>query len=158
APQPPPAAPVPRLEDLGGLFQTQDSVPTDPARKVYEQVRIVDGAVYLFDPKSNAWIKLEPQTVYGGIVDPTGAAISLPSGWTSARSAKGNYVITHNFGTTDYSVNPTIDATADPTHNIAITVLLSKGANSFTVNTINLLDPIANAPRDFDYTFNFILK
>lgn len=44
--------------------------------------------------------------IYHGRVDGTGASIRLPSGWSVARNAAGDYTVTHNLGTANYTVVP----------------------------------------------------
>lgn len=41
---------------------------------------------------------LQP-VMFTGIVDSTGAAVSLPPGWSSVRNSAGSYTITHNLNT-----------------------------------------------------------
>lgn len=107
------AAPVPRIEDLDGLFQTQDTVPTTPARKLYEQIRIVNGVVYIYDTANNDWIELSPTqtspaSTYGGTVTVAGAAgTPFPDSWTVSVTG-GVYTITHNLGHSNYTVVATI--------------------------------------------------
>jgi len=41
---------------------------------------------------------------FHGRVNNAGTAIRLPSGWSSAKTATGTYVITHNLGTANYTI------------------------------------------------------
>jgi len=52
--------------------------------------------------------------IYSGRVASDGSAVKLPSGWSSSRTATGKYQITHNLGTTDY----TITALANGKHSL----------------------------------------
>ena len=69
--------------------------------------------------------------VYGGQVSSTGTAVYLPSGWSSSRSALGNYTITHNLGTTSYA--PVVTASGGGTH----AAYFALATNSFQVATTN---------------------
>jgi hypothetical protein len=42
--------------------------------------------------------------IYSGRVAAAGTAIKLPSGWSSTKTATGKYTITHNLGTTNYTI------------------------------------------------------
>jgi len=75
--------------------------------------------------------------VRGGSVSSTGAALSLPRGWTSTKSSTGVYVVTHNLGTTAYGVS----ASANSINNVNVERVIT-ASNSFTVvvtNTLNVL-------------------
>lgn len=103
-----PGTPVLRLENIFGLFPSQDAVPTQPARKVSEQIRMVAGAPYIYDPESGTWIKLGGAAIYAGRVGSDGTAgTPFPAGWTAAKSSAGRYTVTHNLGSTDYAVTVT---------------------------------------------------
>ncbi len=70
----------------------------------------------------------QPQ-VFGGSIDgATGAALFLPTGWTSVRNSVGNYTITHNLAS---PVWYTVVATPITGH--FRTRIVSFGVNSFTV-------------------------
>lgn len=73
----------------------------------------------------------------GSLVDITGGASPsvnyLPSGWSFSRSGAGVYVITHNLGTTSYSVFPSIVSSSP----LLISVN-NKTSNTFTINMVNL--------------------
>lgn len=73
--------------------------------------------------------------LHPGRVDVTGAATptvnAAPTGWTVTRSGTGVYVITHNLNTTAYSVLCSC-------YSAAVAYVTALGANSFTVNTVNL--------------------
>lgn len=68
--------------------------------------------------------------VFGGRINSTGAAISLPAGWSSVRNALGQYTVTHNFGATNYACVPVADGSS------TMSTMFATGANSFTVNII----------------------
>ena len=69
--------------------------------------------------------------VYGGQVSSVGGAVYLPSGWSSSRTALGNYTVTHNLGTTSYA--PVITAAGGGTH----AAYFALATNSFQVATTN---------------------
>lgn len=54
------------------------------------------------------YIATQPSTstnsIFYGIVKSDGTAIILPDGWSSSRSSAGEYIVTHNLGTTSYGV------------------------------------------------------
>lgn len=80
----------------------------------------------------------------------------VPPRWTASKTATGTYVITHTLNTTDYGVMITMDVTDDPTNNVATGVVLTRNRFSFTVNTINLVAPIAD--KDYDFYFLVLRK
>jgi hypothetical protein len=58
---------------------------------------------YLRDNESYYYSELV--AIYSGRVNgANGAAIKLPSGWSSSREQEGEYKITHNLGNTNYTV------------------------------------------------------
>ena len=83
---------------------------------------------------------------FSGTVDSTGAAISLPSGWSSSKSATGTYTITHNLGTTAY----TVVATPESTRRFADALRDTNTMNFYLYNSTS--DSLA------DTQFGFILK
>jgi hypothetical protein len=83
--------------------------------------------------------------MYAGQVASAGTAIDLPSGWSSSRPSTGNYTVTHNLGTTNYSIIPSTTSTNCRWYN--------KSSNSFDVNIYN--NNIT--PNDVNADFDFIL-
>lgn len=79
--------------DLGGDNYTVrpnlvvDIDTPDNAARLKHSIFIGDGATQIFS----------------GEVDGAGTAVSLPSGWSSVRNALGDFTITHNLGTVNYS-------------------------------------------------------
>lgn len=126
---------VQRLENLSGLFRSQDTVPTVPARKLDEQIRIVGSVPYLYDTESGTWISLGSTSVtYPGRVNADGSASTpFPSGWSVAKTSAGHYTITHNLANSGYVVQLQVISS------LAITIvnLASIGANSFDVAIYN---------------------
>ena len=55
---------------------------------------------------ANLATSLPQGTIYGGRIDKSGTAVSLPSGWTSSRIGSGTYQVTHSLGlgTSSFSV------------------------------------------------------
>jgi hypothetical protein len=74
----------------------------------------------IFPANSNA-------KVYVGHIAVDGTAIRLPSGWSSTRTATGNYTVTHNLGSDDYVVNATAN------EGTTMIVVYSIAANSFKI-------------------------
>lgn len=120
--------------DIIGLFETINTVPTAVPASPYEQVKLyVNGSVfrvYWYDSLGKIWHYAQ-QGPFAGVVAANGTAVSLPSGWTSAKTNTGRYTVTHNLGTTSYAVviSPTVN-NAD-NHDVA-----SKGSNSFTTELL----------------------
>ena len=85
--------------------------------------------------------------VYGGQVNSAGTGVYMPSGWSSVRTSLGLYTITHNLGTTSYSVvaNLLVNAlTGREAH------IQSLSANTFAVYTFN-------GATTEDLNFNFVV-
>ena len=85
--------------------------------------------------------------IYHGRVDTSGSADRLPSGWTSTKDAVGEYTVTHNLGTSNYTVIPTARSGSD---NIAI--LADVNSNDFE---LECYDWGSDTKEDVD--FHFIL-
>lgn len=68
---------------------------------------------------------------YHGRVNSAGTTFERnPAGWSVAHPSTGNYVVTHNFGTTNYTVIAIADADGSILYNCGI---VSKDMNSFEV-------------------------
>ena len=81
---------------------------------------------------------------YPGTVTSNAAGTPFPTGWTVVNGSTGEYTITHNLGTTDYSVSAL-------SHSSLFCQLASKGANSF------LLIWWASQSTTQDCDFDFVL-
>lgn len=74
----------------------------------------------------------------------SGGGGTLPSGWSATNIATGRYTVTHNLGTSSYSVVVT------PVVSVAkVWAIESKGSNSFTVRIANTSFTLENNPFDF---------
>jgi hypothetical protein len=74
----------------------------------------------------------------------SGGGGTLPSGWSASNIATGRYQVTHNLGTTAYSV------VATPVVSVAkVWAIESKGTNSFIVRIANTSFSLENNPFDF---------
>lgn len=82
-------------------------------------------------------------TYAGGV----GTSLTLPAGWSSSHPGTGQFVITHNLGTLNYSVTCEI---MSPTDTRATGI--SRSTNSFQINIGN-----SNNSGGQDYDFNFIV-
>lgn len=142
---------VPRLENLSGLFPSQDAVPTVPARKLNEQIRIVGGVPYIYDTANNVWIPLGSSgSSFAGRVNSGGSAgTPFPAGWTVSRSSAGIYVVTHNLGDAGYVVQLQVIAT------LAITIanVSSIGTNAFEARLYNHISGDTWTATDTDFSF-----
>jgi hypothetical protein len=86
--------------------------------------------------------------IYSGRVAAAGTAIKLPSGWSSTKTATGKYTITHNLGTTNY----TIVAIA----NIRFATWEAIATNTFTIYIYGH-DNVSGDMLFQDAAFHFIL-
>lgn len=82
--------------------------------------------------------------IYSGMVVSGGTAGSFfPSGWTVTDDGTGHYTVTHNLGTTSYSV--VANAVAEG----LLTTIYSHLSDSFDIVIVNL----SNSPTDSDLYF-----
>lgn len=81
--------------------------------------------------------------IFHGRVDSNGTAIRLPNGWTSVRNGVGNYTVTHNIGSFNYTITMSRSYTGLVGHN--------RGINSFSVYTSN------SGGTAVDWDFDFIV-
>lgn len=95
------------LNEINGVIQTLSTTPTGKARRMSEQFKIITGgALAFFDTVASVWYTL--RTSYGGAFDSAGTAgTPFPTGWTVSKTGTGTYLITHNLGTTSYTVAAT---------------------------------------------------
>lgn len=84
--------------------------------------------------------------VFHGSVNSAGAAGDMPSGWTSIRASAGVYRVTHNLGSTRYSVS----ASAVSSAGVSVE-RVAKDPNYFEVVTVN------SAGTQTDGGFDFIV-
>lgn len=61
------------------------------------------GKVATVNPLETALIFSSVSGGYAGFVNADGTAGNLPSAWTSSKTGTGQYIVTHNLGTTNYS-------------------------------------------------------
>jgi len=86
---------------------------------------------------------------YDGRVSAAGTGSGLPSGWSAVKTTTGTYTITHNLGTTNYTVTALREGVATTTTGM-VTNISSRLTNTFQVRTAN------NATLT-DANINFIL-
>lgn len=80
---------------------------------------------------------------YTGVVTSNAAGTPFPSGWSVAHGSTGEYTITHDLGTTDYTVSAL-------SHSSYFCQLTSKGSSSFLL--IWWASQSATDDCDFDFT------
>lgn len=141
-----------RLERFGGMFRNRESIPDTPARKLSEQIVIVDGTAYIYDPANDQYTALGGARTYHGAVEEDGTATALPSGWTAQKNTTGFYTVTHNLGIgiTAYIVHATVTSW----HNRGIIVADDQTSNLFNVHTFNTT---TNADDDAQFVFSLII-
>lgn len=79
--------------------------------------------------------------IYGGIINSTVANSTLPTGWSASKLGTGDYVVTHNLGTANYSIVAT-----------TYTYVVSLGtvdSNTFEVLVTNLSGTATDANVNF---------
>lgn len=70
--------------------------------------------------------------IYAGFVNLDGSSgLPFPTGWTSANLSSGAYRITHNLGTTNYSVVATLNYLNDG--NLRVALLALKTSTTFDI-------------------------
>lgn len=89
--------------DIFNNIQTVTSVPSGTPKNFYGQFNIFNGKLYFYDFTNAMWDVAGGSSVYAGAVDSGGTAINLPTGWTSTRTGAGQFTVTHNLGTSNYS-------------------------------------------------------
>lgn len=144
-----------RVENLGGLFRSQGEVPTKPARKLNEQIRIVEGVPYLYDTQTDTWISLGGPTMYSGRVNSDGSAgTPFPPGWSITHNSTGIYQITHNLNA-DYTLVCTL-YTAGASR-IAVLNIRAQGVNNFDIYIFEeSVTPGSWVSRDIGFEFVLI--
>lgn len=84
-------------------------------------------------------------SVFGGVIGANGVPTAyFPAGWTSSQLGAGDYIVTHNIGSSVYSL---VVSSAAFTTNI-----FSKDANTFEVNSLTA------AGAGTNQQVNFIVK
>lgn len=135
------------IEEISGLFPKVAAAPTDAPRRMYQQIVTLNGIIYVYDTDSLAWVALGADTVYAGRVNSNGTAgTPFPTGWTAQTTATGFYVITHNFGHTNYTVALTAHS------NGFMYLNATPGSTTFVVHFKN------SSGTDADVNFEFIVK
>lgn len=140
-----------RLEDIWGTIRQVSSPPTwTPRGRFEESVALYSSSnsrtLYIYDKTSKAWVAFKSGS-YGGRVAADGTAISLPTGWSSAKTGTGQYTVTHNLGHTVYAV-----ALTSLDNNLSTVNLKAINNNTFTLITWN------NTPTNTDLPFSFVLS
>lgn len=108
---------------------------------------------YTFRPSSSAsydlgssslkWRNMYLNSV-GQVSSGGSAGTPFPSGWSVSNIATGRYEVTHNFGTTAYSVIATVNASI-----AKIWCIESKGSNSFIMRIANTSFSLENNAFEF---------
>lgn len=98
-----------RFDELLGRIRVVSSVPTwTPRARLDDSIALyVNGAttvLYVYDSVNSQWLPIGAGGTYAGIVAGDGTGTLLPDGWTSTRTATGEYTVTHNLGHQNYSV------------------------------------------------------
>ncbi len=138
------------FQDIAQLLNRTTTTPTTAVpRSVAEQllVRDVSGSPGIHFWNSTGWHFLQPALtlVYTGFVSSGAAGTPFPTGWSITNPTTGNYQITHNLGTTAYTV------VATP-YQVAIPNITSIAANTFNINFRNSSFADANANFAFCLT------
>jgi hypothetical protein len=128
--------PVPRTENLSGLFSTVATVPTGVARKLHEQLRIFNNGVYIYDATNDQWLQIAGATpsIYSARFSSTASKDSGSSILSAATGATGIYTVTHNLAHTSYSVTATLVNTGGAGNGGRI-IVVSVGSTTFLVHT-----------------------
>jgi len=74
----------------------------------------------------------EEQMTFAGRVAAAGTSVRLPTGWSSVKNSTGDYTVTHNLGTGNYTI------TCEMLGNTGEWYVYSLAANSFGIRTYNL--------------------
>ena len=96
------------VNDLNSANTTLNAAQGQQATNAANISTLVAAGVNLLNDLTNVDSRLQtlsanlatslPQgTIYGGRIDKSGTAVSLPSGWTSSRLGSGTYQVTHSF-------------------------------------------------------------
>lgn len=137
------------LFDIFGFIETVSAAPTETPSDFYGQFKIYNGALYFYDFVANVWDSSGGGAggSFAGTVNGDGTAANLPTGWTSSTSSPGVYTVTHNLGTTAYSVVAT-----SYNNGARFIDVESMTSNTFQVFLFNV------TPSGTNSNFNFILN
>lgn len=141
------------LDDLMGLFETVDVVPTAIPKSIYDQVKMYDAGDYQilfwYDVTAQAWRPMNVGSIsFVGKVNNDGTEDNpFPTGWSSAKNATGDYTVTHNLGDNNYVV---VFSTDDDD---SVACLDLRQSNSFNVTITDL----AGVAADQDFYFILML-
>jgi hypothetical protein len=86
------------------------------------------------------------QKVFGGSVNSSGTALSLPSGWSCGLNSTGVFTVTHTLGTSNYNVVASLMFGGANTIEVPYASL---GTNDFGVNTYTLSGSASSAGFSF---------
>lgn len=89
--------------------------------------------------------------IFHGRVDSAGVAIRLPAGWTSLRNSAGSYTITHNLGTTAYSLTQSSSEVANVFVSSAIG---NRTATTFVIAVFNVTPTAVDSGINFTLTLD----
>ena len=95
-----------RIETISGNLQQVSTVPTWSPKTFRDSIALdtTSGKLYYYDFSNQIWRTVGSGSSYGGNIESNGTAVSLPTGWSSVVSGGHVYTITHNLGTTSYTV------------------------------------------------------
>lgn len=126
-----------QLTDIFGNFPMVTGVPTWTPKTFAQSIAIdsTKSAIYVYDFTNNQWETVGGggPAIYPGSVAADGTAVSLPSGWSSAKLGTGEYQVTHNLGlaASAYFINVTLLA-------IEQTIGAAKNTNTIDVTTTDV--------------------
>lgn len=135
--------------DIIGLVETMNMAPTTTTPiSPFQQFKIYNSKLYFYDSLNKQWdVAGSTGAVYPGAVLSGGTAgTPFPSGWSVSHTGTGDYTITHNLGTTNYSFAGTLFASTG-----AIITLNTQNSNDMEI----LVKTTAGA--SVDRTFSFIV-
>lgn len=90
------------------------------------------------------WLGIGVGSTFGGYVNGDGTAASLPVGWSSAKTGTGAYTVTHNLGTTNYTVVAVAAGAV-----FGVCSLYAINADDFDIS----IESLAASLQDTDFTF-----
>jgi hypothetical protein len=132
------------LLSLEGLIETISANPTGKARRLWEQMKIVsDGSFWVYDASAGEWVRVG--ATYVGAFNSAGTTQTpFPTGWSLNKTGTGTYEITHNLGTTSYTV------TATPLGAYNIVQVASRNSNTFELYAVDrATGSLANTGMNF---------
>lgn len=143
--------------DIIGVIETMSIAPTTTTpTSLYQQLKIYTGKLYFYDSKNKVWDIAGGSSLYSGAVTSGGTAgTPFPSGWTVSVGSGGSvgiYTITHNLGTTAYTVVATATG-AFSYGNIPGVTNISSNSFQITMGTVS-----GGSVVPTDNPFDFILS